>query len=489
MPINKNKNLDLSKNLFIDLSKNKVFYIDKNKIKNIHFKNTLQVSNTNIFSNINSDKNLKSKYNNFDMKIKGILNDIKKKRNKNDGKSLFVQNMDQKSIDLSNNQIVKYNDTLKNTLINMEQQYKTNYFYKNKFVYNTNTYSIYDKNSIFSKNFDFKLPPQMPIKEIEKKKIIIQVEIENIDSILDLIEKYPLRFDVEYNINMEALHNIKEPMIQLKEMIGMKELKNSILDQILYFIQNLHIIDNNQTNDFMHTCIYGPPGTGKTEIAKIIGKIFSKLGILKKGKFKKAVRSDFIAGYLGQTALKTKDLVNQCLGGVLFIDEAYALGNNEKRDSFAKECIDTLCEALSDHKGELMVIIAGYKDELKKCFFEYNKGLDSRFTWRFETDNYDAEELKLIFFKKVKEIHWKISDKIKTVWFENNFEYFKFYGRDMETLLAKVKIAHSRRVFCLKPEDKKFITKKDMDKGFELFIDNDEVKSRKNHSNIHHMYV
>ena len=76
MSINKNKNLDLSKNLYIDLSKNQVFFINKNKIDNTCFKNTLQVSNTNIFSNINSDKNLKSKYNNFDMKIKGILNDI-----------------------------------------------------------------------------------------------------------------------------------------------------------------------------------------------------------------------------------------------------------------------------------------------------------------------------------------------------------------------------------------------------------------------------
>ena len=75
----------------------------------------------------------------------------------------------------------------------------------------------------------------------------------------------------------------------------------------------------------MHTVIYGPPGTGKTEIAKIMGNIFSKLGILKKNVFRKATRSDLIAGYLGQTAIKTRDLVTSCLGGVLFIDEAYAL--------------------------------------------------------------------------------------------------------------------------------------------------------------------
>ena len=78
-------------------------------------------------------------------------------------------------------------------------------------------------------------------------------------------------------------------------------------------------------------------------------------------------RNDLVAGYLGQTAIKTKDVIKECLGGVLFIDEAYSLGNEEKRDSFSKECIDTLCEALSDNKENLMVIIAGYEKELKEC--------------------------------------------------------------------------------------------------------------------------
>ena len=107
-----------------------------------------------------------------------------------------------------------------------------------------------------------------------------------------------------------------------------------------------------------------------------MGKIFSGLGVLKKNKFMKVTRADLIAGYLGQTALKTQDVIKDSLGGVLFIDEAYALGNMEKRDSFAKECIDTLCEGLSDNKDNLMVIIAGYEKELKECFFNYNAGLN-----------------------------------------------------------------------------------------------------------------
>ena len=102
------------------------------------------------------------------------------------------------------------------------------------------------------------------------------------------------------------------------------------------------------------------------------------------------------------------------MGGVLFIDEAYALGNSEKRDSFAKECIDTLCEALSDHKDNLMVIIAGYEDELKNCFFNYNQGLDSRFTWRFKTTDYSPSELRDIFNKKVSDANWKLKKRSST---------------------------------------------------------------------------
>ena len=191
-------------------------------------------------------------------------------------------------------------------------------------------------------------------------------------------------------------------------------------------------------------------------------------------------RADLIAGYLGQTALKTRDVIKEAMGGVLFIDEAYALGNPEKKDSFAKECIDTLCDALSEHKDKLMVIIAGYEQELKDCFFAFNQGLDSRFTWRFKTDDYKPEELMQIFNKKILDAKWS-SDKnaLQKEWFEKNADYFKYYGRDMETLFAKVKISHSRRVFCL-PEDKKTtITLKDMDSGLALYLANDEVKNRK----------
>jgi AAA+ superfamily predicted ATPase len=321
------------------------------------------------------------------------------------------------------------------------------------------------------------------IVEMETKNI--NVEINTLDDLIKMINDNPVMENVKYNIDISSINKIKPHLIELQNMIGMKNLKDIILDQILYFSQNLHK-NKNKESDFMHTVIYGPPGTGKTEVAKILGKIFSKLGVLEKGTFKKATRHDLIAGYLGQTAMKTKELIASCLGGVLFIDEAYALGNDEKKDSFSKECIDTLCESLSDNKDKIMVIIAGYEKELNDCFFSYNQGLNSRFTWRFKTDDYNAEELMKIFIKKINESGWTLHDNsdINVKWFEENMVYFKFYGRDMEILFSKTKIAHGRRVFCKPPEEKKKIIKDDLDKGFKMFLNNDEVKRRKDEKEI-----
>lgn len=376
-------------------------------------------------------------------------------------------------IDMSCNNPTKLNDLIKC----LDTNKKPNAYNIHTFV---KTIDIYSPDIIYT------VPLIEPVKRknikhsrILKEKVNIDIEISNLTDLIKIIDKYPLIENVEYNFNLDSLHKIRSELCQLNEMVGMRDLKNNILDQVIYYIQDFH---KTGQGDFMHTVIYGPPGTGKTEVAKIIGNMFSKLGILSKNKFKKVTRADLVAGYLGQTALKTKDVIQECLGGVLFIDEAYALGNAEKRDSFSKECIDTLCEALSDYKDKLMVIVAGYEDELNTCFFAYNHGLDSRFTWRFKTDEYTSAELLEIFKKKVKDAGWKIQNKenedISERWFEKNKEYFKFYGRDMETLLSKVKIAHSRRVFCKPVEEKLYITITDLDNGMKMFLNNDEVKKR-----------
>jgi len=308
------------------------------------------------------------------------------------------------------------------------------------------------------------------------KEETIDIEINTIRDVIDLLNKYEYKDDTEYNIDLESLHKIKKELIMLDEMIGLSKLKQSILDQLLYFIQGLH--KNNSGGDYKHTVIYGPPGTGKTEIAKIIGTMYSKMGILKKNIFNKVTRNDLIAGYLGQTAIKTKKIIDESLGGVLFIDEAYSLASREQNDSFSKECLDILCESLSDHKDDLMVIIAGYEDELNNTFFKANQGLKSRFIWRFSIDTYTPKELMQIFKQKVELTEWQFVDDnvLSEKWFHINKEHLKSYGRDVEILLTYVKICHSRRIYGKHKDIRKKITKNDMDLGLALMLVNKETK-------------
>jgi SpoVK/Ycf46/Vps4 family AAA+-type ATPase len=317
----------------------------------------------------------------------------------------------------------------------------------------------------------------------EKEKRTIETNVSSIEDLLKIIEENEYNNRYEYNIDLKGLHNIKEELFSLQKMIGMSELKTTIIHQLLYFIQRLHI--SSTGSDFKHTVIYGPPGTGKTEVAKIIGKMYSKLGILEKSVFKKVTRSDLIAGYLGQTAIKTNNVIKDCLGGVLFIDEAYSLADSDKNssDSYSKECIDTLCEALSDHKDKLMVIIAGYKKELNETFFRVNKGMDSRFIWRFTIDSYDYKELMNIFVKLMDQHDWCWYDNDneleKLSWFERNKDSFVFFGRDMESLFTYVKISHGKRIYGKEEEYKKKITMEDLDAGYSIFLKNKEIQPAK----------
>lgn len=344
-----------------------------------------------------------------------------------------------------------------------------------------NTYDFMDAATIYNPDNPYDMieinphgdPFTHPIKSYipnDSQKKTIDKKIDNLQDLIDIVDENPITTNIEYNIDLISLHKILPSLKKLNNMIGMEMLKENIVDQLLYYIQDLHI-NKNTTTDFMHTVLYGPPGTGKTEIAQIIGEIFSNLGILRKKVFKKVIRSDLIAGYLGQTALKTKEVINSCLGGVLFIDEAYALGSHDKKDSYSKECLDILCEALSAHKEDLMVIIAGYEDQLQECFFNTNQGLDSRFCWRFYTDKYSVKELMQIFMKKVNEIGWNIDPgSLENSKFDENIDNFTSYGRDMELLLSKVKICHSRRVFTLPIAEKTKISLKDIDNGIAMFL-------------------
>ena len=312
---------------------------------------------------------------------------------------------------------------------------------------------------------------------IEKKYIEIIEKIERIEDLLLIIDKYEYNEHYEYNIDFHSIVKIKYELDELNNMVGMNRLKQNVLDQLLYFLQKLHL-NKDGTSDYKHTVIYGPPGTGKTEIAKIIGRMYSKIGILSKNQFIKVTRQDLVAGYLGQTAIKTSKVIDEAVGGVLFIDEAYSLASEEKDDSFSKECLDTICEALSSHKNDFMVIIAGYEKELNNTFFRVNKGLESRFIWKLTMEPYSAIDLHKIFELIVKNSDWEFSDNetVRTKWFEQTYKSFTSFGRDMEQLFTYVKICHSRRIYGLNENVRKQINSEDMNNGYDIFIENRKEK-------------
>ncbi len=298
-------------------------------------------------------------------------------------------------------------------------------------------------------------------------------EINNLDSLIEISQS-----KIKYsNINIETLWQILPDLQKLNSMIGMEELKETLFYQIIYYLQRLDTVGN---NDYLHTVILGPPGCGKTTVAKIIGEIYKKMNVLSNdGTFKIAKREDFVGEYLGQTAAKTKRLLNSCLGGVLFIDEAYALGPGQKdKDSFSKEAIDTLNAFLSENKNNFCCIIAGYEDEIKKCFFSVNPGLERRFQWVHKIEEYSSYDLTKILIKLIKEDKWNtfIEEKELEKIIEDNKELFLHLGGDIENFFTKTKLCHAKRVFSLDPKYKLTLTKEDFLNSIKMMTKNKLVE-------------
>ena len=301
-----------------------------------------------------------------------------------------------------------------------------------------------------------------------------------VNSISDLIDisKTSLYYK---NLDVMVLWRITPYLEELNNMIGMKSLKESVFFQILYYLQNMHY--RNQNEEYLHTIILGEPGTGKTTVSKIIGKIYQEMGILsEEGTFKIAYRDDFIAEYLGQTAIKTRKLLKSCIGGVLFIDEVYSLGpTSDDRDSFSKEALDTLTAFLSEHRNDFCCIAAGYEEDIKKCFFGNNRGLERRFPWVHKIDPYVPEELTEILIKMIYDINWEtnVSKNEIIEIIAANKNLFKFAGGDIETFITRCKMAHSRRVFNLGNKHKFILTKEDLLSAVETIKKNSLNKEEK----------
>ena len=202
----------------------------------------------------------------------------------------------------------------------------------------------------------------------------------------------------------------KDCLAKLNGLVGLAGVKKEISNLAAFL--NLQI-RRGETNTFQgkHYVFTGNPGTGKTTVARIMADVFRTLGIVSRGQLVEADRAKLVAGYAGQTAIKTNQLIDSALGGVLFIDEAYTLKSNDQ-DSFGAEAIDTLLKRLEDDRGKFICIVAGYTDNMHD-FIDTNPGLKSRFTQTIHFDDYTPDELTQIFLNLAKAKNFTVDAETK----------------------------------------------------------------------------
>lgn len=291
------------------------------------------------------------------------------------------------------------------------------------------------------------------------------------------------------NINVEEdTRTLQELLVELNALIGLEKVKCKVQDLIAYqkvqrLRQEKHLSSSKST---LHLAFMGNPGTGKTTVARIVGRIYKRIGLLSKGHFIEVSRTDLIAGYQGQTALKVKGVIEKARGGVLFIDEAYSITENDHSDSYGRECLTELTKALEDFRNDLVVIVAGYTEPMNR-FFESNPGLKSRFNTFIVFDDYTPDELYKILLSMCKSNDYMLDDEVQTEvysYFESQVksEYKAFSnGRLVRNIYDDLVMNHARRVINLMdPSELELsLIKKD---DFKFSIDENNNKDSKDNT-------
>ena len=240
-------------------------------------------------------------------------------------------------------------------------------------------------------NLGLRLMQRSDVRELSQEQLSL-IEIADIKKVFDTKRKKKANIKVNEKL-------LRDAMKELNELIGIKNIKEEI-NELVKLVRFYEEEGKDVLNRFsLHSVFIGNPGTGKTTVARIIAKIYKALGLLERGHTVEVDRQGLVAGYLGQTALKTDETIKEAKGGVLFIDEAYSLG---EANDYGREAIETLLKRMEDMRGEFAVIVAGYTEPMER-FIHSNPGLKSRFDKTYTFNDYEVNELfeiALSLFKK-----------------------------------------------------------------------------------------
>lgn len=405
-----------------------------------------------------------------------------------------------------------------------------------------------------------------PVRTVYPVIDVIDKNVRTLEDLIEIgrLRDAPDYASKHYTVNVEGLHKMIPALTEFQSMIGLDSLKEQVVDQIVYLSGKNHsqfadrvsacqpesdgsnssgssgtgrdpmmstllaqllkgsssgsssraerpqysasdsVLDDDNQNDMFHTVVYGPPGVGKTAFAKVLARIFLCLGITKSDKFRIANRSDLVGEYVGHTATKTQKVIDESIGGVLFIDEVYALGNggastsDSRSDSFSLECINTLNQNLTERKGEFILIIAGYREETERFFFGLNQGLKRRFSFYYNIEGYDWQQLsRILIFKVGRLARWHLTEAAQRFllderFLESRMAHFPHFAGDIETLLLNIKISHCKRVFGKEEVLQRQIEPDDVRAGFERFLvqkqDDSQRRKKEDAARIAHMY-
>lgn len=281
------------------------------------------------------------------------------------------------------------------------------------------------------------------------------------------------RYRNEFRKEFAATSQLEETAVSLKSLLnelnnltGLSTVKQDLTSLIhLQTVKKLREKNNLKVPSISnHLVFYGNPGTGKTTVARLLAKIYKQVGILSKGQLVEVDRAGLIGGYVGQTALKVQNVVDSALGGVLFIDEAYSLSYSENQNDYGQEAIETLLKAMEDNRDDLVVIVAGYPDLMRK-FIDSNPGLRSRFNKYIYFPDYNEIELDEIFNKMCRESDYILSEqadiKIKQILKQKSEQKDANFAnaREARNLYETLIVAQADRIFGLKNPGKDILMK------------------------------